>query len=290
MQGNIDHVTPLTIDDVSRIHFRGGSHLGISRANPTQGPRSSSRTRSISLLRLNVDMLHHHRRRRHRVLGHEARARRPAGRIRVVHVPKTIDNDLDLPAARRHLRLPDRAPHRRRHRQEPDGRRARPPRAGTSSSPWAARPAISRSASARPPARRSRSSPRSSPSQQHPLKTIVDTLVGAIIKRLSYGRRDGVAVIAEGLVRASTPRISTSLEGVERDAHGHIRIAEVDFGEILKDAGARSASRSSGSRPPSSPRTSATSCAAPTRSRSTWSTRATSATAPPSTCSRAATR
>src|SRR6185503_16394572 len=32
------------------------------------------------------------------------------------------------------------------------------------------------------------------------LKTIVDTLVGAIIKRLSYGRRDGVAVIAEGVV------------------------------------------------------------------------------------------
>ena len=29
---------------------------------------------------------------------------------------------------------------------------------------------------------------------------MVDTLVGAIIKRLSYGRRDGVAIIAEGLV------------------------------------------------------------------------------------------
>jgi len=28
----------------------------------------------------------------------------------------------------------------------------------------------------------------------------VDTLVGAVIKRLSYGRRDGVAIIAEGLV------------------------------------------------------------------------------------------
>ena len=31
------------------------------------------------------------------------------GRIRVVHVPKTIDNDLDLPSGRRHVRLPDRA-------------------------------------------------------------------------------------------------------------------------------------------------------------------------------------
>jgi 6-phosphofructokinase 1 len=39
MQGKIDHVRPLTIDDVSRIHFRGGSILGTSRANPTKDPK-----------------------------------------------------------------------------------------------------------------------------------------------------------------------------------------------------------------------------------------------------------
>ena len=39
MKGDIDHVTPLTIDAVSRIHFRGGSYIGISRANPTQHPQ-----------------------------------------------------------------------------------------------------------------------------------------------------------------------------------------------------------------------------------------------------------
>jgi len=38
MQGDVDHVVPLTIDAVSRIHFRGGSHIGISRANPTRSP------------------------------------------------------------------------------------------------------------------------------------------------------------------------------------------------------------------------------------------------------------
>jgi 6-phosphofructokinase 1 len=43
MQGNVDHVTPLTIEEVSRIHFRGGSHLGIARANPTRTRRSSTR-------------------------------------------------------------------------------------------------------------------------------------------------------------------------------------------------------------------------------------------------------
>src|SRR5919112_3522795 len=39
MQGDTDHVVPLTIDAVSRIHFRGGSHLGIARANPTKDPK-----------------------------------------------------------------------------------------------------------------------------------------------------------------------------------------------------------------------------------------------------------
>jgi len=66
------------------------------------------------------------------------------------------------------------------------------------------------------------------------LKTIVDTLVGAIIKRLSYGRRDGVAMIAEGVVLDVEPGDLSSLRDVERDAHGHLRIAEVNIGEILK--------------------------------------------------------
>src|SRR5262245_66441260 len=39
MRGDIEHVVPLTIDGVSRIHFRGGSHIGISRANPASAPK-----------------------------------------------------------------------------------------------------------------------------------------------------------------------------------------------------------------------------------------------------------
>ena len=66
------------------------------------------------------------------------------------------------------------------------------------------------------------------------LKALVDTLVGAIVKRLSYGRRDGVAVIAEGLVLDIDPGDLAQLNDVERDAHGHVRIAEVNIGEILK--------------------------------------------------------
>jgi 6-phosphofructokinase 1 len=66
------------------------------------------------------------------------------------------------------------------------------------------------------------------------LKTIVDNLVAAIIKRMSYGRRDGVAVIAEGVVLDVSPDDLEGLHEVERDAHDHLRIAEVNIGEILK--------------------------------------------------------
>src|SRR5947208_8506425 len=96
MQADIDHVTPLTIDAVSRIHFRGGSTLGIARANPTTDVALLDRTMQ-SLLRLNVTQLI--------TIGGDDTAfsamkleRHAAGVLRVVHVPKTIDNDLDLPA------------------------------------------------------------------------------------------------------------------------------------------------------------------------------------------------
>jgi 6-phosphofructokinase 1 len=66
------------------------------------------------------------------------------------------------------------------------------------------------------------------------LRTVVDTLAGAIIKRLSYGRRDGVAIIAEGIVLGIPTDEIAALETAERDAHGHIRIDEVSLGDILK--------------------------------------------------------
>ena len=47
MHGDVEHVVPLGIEQVSRIHFRGGSHIGIARANPTKDPdRKSTRLNS----------------------------------------------------------------------------------------------------------------------------------------------------------------------------------------------------------------------------------------------------
>src|SRR6476646_8008854 len=56
MEGDISHVTPLTIGDTSRIHFRGGSHLGIARAHPTKNA-VHLQTTFESLQRLGVNKL-----------------------------------------------------------------------------------------------------------------------------------------------------------------------------------------------------------------------------------------
>jgi 6-phosphofructokinase 1 len=66
------------------------------------------------------------------------------------------------------------------------------------------------------------------------LNHVVDVLVGSIIKRLSYGKSDGVAILAEGIVERLKIEDLDQLVDIERDAHDNIRIAEVNFGEILK--------------------------------------------------------
>src|SRR5215470_16441769 len=95
MQGDTSLARPLTIEAISRIHFRGGSFVGISRANPTTSPEKLETT-VASLLKLGVSQLV--------TIGGDDTAfsamklaEKAAGRIRVAHVPKSIDNDLDLP-------------------------------------------------------------------------------------------------------------------------------------------------------------------------------------------------
>ena len=231
MHGNVEHVAPLTIDEVSRIHFRGGSHIGISRANPTQDPQHLENA-VISLLRLNVSMLI--------TIGGDDTAfsamkleEKAGGRIRVVHVPKTIDNDLDLPAyvdtfgfqTARHIGVDivknlmvDARTTSRWYFVTAMGRKAGHLALGIGKAAGATLTLI----------------PEEFPSQRVRLKAIVDTLVGAIVKRQSYGRRDGVAILAEGLVLSIDPADLAQLEDIERDAHGHVRIAEVNIGDILK--------------------------------------------------------
>ena len=233
MHGNVEHVVPLTIEDVSRIHFRGGSYIGISRANPTKDPQHLENT-VISLLRLNVSQLI--------TIGGDDTAfsamkleQKSAGRIRVVHVPKTIDNALDLPAhidtfgfqTARHYGVEivknlmvDAETTSRWYFVIAMGRKAGHLALGIGKASGATLTLV----------------PEEFGSDRASFKAIVDTLVGAVIKRLASGRRDGVAIIAEGVVLDIDPSDLASLQDVERDAHGNVRIAEVDIGEILKKA------------------------------------------------------
>jgi 6-phosphofructokinase len=230
MQGNIDHAVPLTIHEVSRIHFRGGSQLGIARANPTTDPKLLENTIQ-SLLRLGVSQLI--------TIGGDDTAfsamrlaQSAQSRLRVVHVPKTIDNDLELPAyvdtfgyqTARHVGVQivqnlmvDAKTTSRWYFVIAMGRKAGHLALGIGKAAGATLTLIPEEFGA-----------------TVRLKKIVDTLVGAIIKRLSDGRQYGVAVLAEGLVLSFEPEDFAVLGDVERDDHGHVRLAEVDLGAMVK--------------------------------------------------------
>jgi ATP-dependent phosphofructokinase / diphosphate-dependent phosphofructokinase len=231
MEGNISYIKELNINNVSRIHFRGGSYIGIARNNPTKDKKYLENT-VTSLLRLNVDKLI--------TIGGDDTAftamkvdEMAAGRINVVHVPKTIDNDLDLPLGvptfgfqtARHIGVEvvknlmvDAQTTSRWYFVVTMGRKAGHLALGIGKATGATLTLI----------------PEEFPETKISLAHIVDVLVGAIIKRQSYGRTDGVAILAEGLVEHLDHKDLENLVHIERDAHDNIRIAEINFGEILK--------------------------------------------------------
>lgn len=66
------------------------------------------------------------------------------------------------------------------------------------------------------------------------LKEVVDILVTTILLRMIEGKFYGVAVLAEGLLENLSEEDLGRLDNVERDEHGHVRLAEVNFLDILK--------------------------------------------------------
>jgi 6-phosphofructokinase 1 len=231
MQGDSGHVRPLTIDGVSRIHFRGGSHIGISRANPTTSAELLEKTLN-ALLALNISQLI--------TIGGDdtaysamTLAEKAGGRIQIVHVPKSIDNDLDLPhtvdtfgyQTARHVGVEilknlmvDARTTSKWYFVVAMGRKAGHLALGIGKAGGATITLIPEEFR-RPPIA---------------LRTLADALVGSILKRRIDGRKDGVAVIAEGVGLSLDPNSLEHFEEIERDAHGHVRLDEVNLGEILK--------------------------------------------------------
>ncbi|MBL8900693.1 MAG: 6-phosphofructokinase [Planctomycetes bacterium] len=234
MKGKTDQVVELQVEDVSRIHFHGGSILRTSRANPTKDPENLKRT-VAALQQLGVTHLV--------VIGGDDTAfsaaevgKASGGNIHIAHVPKTIDNDLPLPGrfstfgfqtARhygadvvKHL-MEDSITTTRWYFVVSMGRQAGHLAQGIGYAAGATVTVIPEefSASIR-------------------LREVVDILECSILKRMANGRQDGVAVLAEGIAERIDPEALESLEGshVERDEHGHIRLAEIDLAGALQKA------------------------------------------------------
>ncbi|GKS63775.1 pyrophosphate--fructose 6-phosphate 1-phosphotransferase [Nitrospira sp.] len=231
MEGTTGPERPLSIEEISRIHFQGGSYLGTSRANPTKSGELLDNV-LFSLSRLGVTRLI--------TIGGDDTAfsamkleERSEGRLQVVHVPKTIDNDLNLPygiptfgfQTARHIGVEivknlmvDARTTTRWYLVVTMGRKAGHLALGIGKAAGATLTIIPEEFRERPVK----------------LQRVVDLLIGAILKRREQGRTDGVAVLAEGLIEILDPHDLGGLEHVERDEHGHIRMTEVDVGEVLR--------------------------------------------------------
>ena len=232
MQGDTGHVVELDEAAVAGIHLKGGSVLHTARANPTkQAEHLENCVKSLETL--GVDHLI--------TIGGDdtaSSANRVAeaagGRIKVVHVPKTIDNDLPLPpgvptfgfeTAREHgtavveRLIEDCRTTRRWFFVEMMGRSAGHLALGVGKAAGAPVVLIPEEFDERP----------------IQLDDVVRTLEGAIVKRLARGCPDGVAVVAEG-VAAEFDDNDPLLRDVPRDEHGHIRLAEVPLARVLRTA------------------------------------------------------
>ncbi|MEX2431463.1 MAG: diphosphate--fructose-6-phosphate 1-phosphotransferase [Dehalococcoidia bacterium] len=233
MAGRTDMIRPLGISDVSRIHFTGGSVLRISRSNPTKDPADLQRC-ADALERLGIEYL---------VsiggddtaFGAAQLAKATAGRIRVAHVPKTIDNDLPLPAGMPCLGfetarfagtrqvmdlMEDSRTTRRWILVTVMGRTAGHLALGMGLAAGATLTII----------------PEEFTDGPISLRRVASIIEGSILKRRVMGRDHGLVVIAEGITERLEPEELAQISDadLERDPYGHIRLSEVPLGSILR--------------------------------------------------------
>lgn len=240
-----EHTVELTIREMSRIHFEGGSILRTARANllnqgklasstivepdPEKVARVCERLDKVGithLLTIGGDDT---------ALSARFVAEGKCARMRVVHVPKTIDNDLPLPGdiptfgfmTAKHIGstivanlMEDSRTTRRWYVVVTMGRNAGFLAIGIGKSAGATLTLIPEEFG-----------------ESTSIAQIADILEGAMLKRRSMGRSDGVAVLAEGLAYklGDQEELSRLLgRDVPVDAAGHPRLSEVPLAQILR--------------------------------------------------------
>ena len=222
----------LRIEDVSRIHWLGGSILRTSRTNPAKEKATldnsvrALRTLGIThLLCIGGDDT---------TFGAAKIAEAAGGALKVATVPKTIDNDLPLPdnmptfgfeTARAvgsnivESLMEDARTTQRWYLAVTMGRKSGALALGIAKASGATLAVIPEEFS-----------------HQVPLEIVRDTIIGSIIKRRAAGHDHGVAVIAEGLAEQLDPKQLGTLKDVARDAYGNVRLADIDLGDIIKQS------------------------------------------------------
>jgi len=226
---------PLTPENVSYIHNEGGSILRTSRANPTKSDEAL-RNCVVALQNAGISVLIS-------IGGDDtaysaSRVARFAQEnmgvsLRSVHVPKTIDNDLPLPddiptfgfetarelGARLVMNLKqDAITNQHWFLVMTMGRQSGHLALGIGNSAVATITLI----------------PEEWPGRDIRLKEVVDILATTVLLRLQENKPYGIALLAEGILEHLSHEDLNALDNVERDEHGHIRLAEVNFLDILK--------------------------------------------------------
>lgn len=241
VQGETRHVRTLSLEEVNNIHLRGGSILGTSRTNPTKSPEDMQRVLK-ALQQLEVDALV--------TVGGDDTAfsasqvyKHTSGKVRVAHVPKTIDNDLPL-----HASTPTFGFETARQVGTQIVRNLAEDARTTSR--WYLIVSMGRAAGhlalgiGKASAATLTIIPEEFRGRQVTLHEVCDIILGAIIKRIAQERHHGVVILAEGLLEAIGADALTAMMGEEkvnkygkltRDPHGHIRLGEIDFGRMIKD-------------------------------------------------------
>ena len=230
-EGNTNCAVPLTIAEVSRIHSQGGSILRTSREKPER-IREKFKTIMSTLKAIGVKYLV--------TIGGEGTLflankieKEARGSINVVHVPKTIDNDIPLPGGAptfgyqtaRHWGveivnniMEDAKTTGRWYFIMTMGRLSGYLALGIGKAAGATITLISEEFK----------------EQKISFKKLSDILVGSIIKRLSMQRDHGVAILAEGIADRLDLDELAQYEDYVKDETGRIRLSEIQLGRILK--------------------------------------------------------
>jgi len=227
-----DEQHEMSIDEVAHVHLAGGVMLGSSRTDVASDP-TRLRNTVDALRKLAIDGLV--------AIGGDdmvrsalAIERESGGRIKVVMVPKTIDNDLALPSqittlgheTARHIGvqlvknlMEDARTTGRWYLAVTMGRPTGHLTLGIGKAVSATCTII----------------PEEFAPGRVRLADIADIVEGAIIKRRALGRPHGVALLSEALVERFDPAEVEELQDVDRDAQGNIRVTEIDLGRKVNN-------------------------------------------------------